>query len=407
MIFQTLDNKNDCYGVFCDGELYFDSPEDLDLTRTWSYSSFLSDKAQEIDYAYLFSGGKSLNEACPEALRDDWSAVDKKLKAYMRSFCLARVSLDENCFFDLVPRQFLLDYCSMRNRISEHVFKTHERPDNYEFLVDLSMVLDKISQQRLNIDLSALRSKLHQSKTRRFKKKMTKIPPYIRYNLFGTKTGRLTTKKDTFPILTFDKDHRSILKPSNDWLVELDYNAAELRTMLALSGKEQPQVDIHEWNIKNIFGGNIGRDEAKTRIFAWLYGSEKEKNNLSNTDVQKILSETYRKKEIVRQNWTGTHVRTRFGRSIPCDSHHALSYIIQSVCVDLVLRRLIALDRILAPTSSRVGFTLHDSIVIDLCDADRHLLPRIIEEFSQTELGKFKVNVSAGKNFGEMKELKL
>tara|TARA_R100001079_G_C4297007_1_gene89585 strand:- start:187 stop:414 length:228 start_codon:yes stop_codon:yes gene_type:complete len=75
--------------------------------------------------------------------------------------------------------------------------------------------------------------------------------------------------------------------------------------------------------------------------------------------------------------------------------------------VDLVLRRLIALDRILAPTSSRVGFTLHDSIVIDLCDADRHLLPRIIEEFSQTELGKFKVNVSAGKNFGEMKELKL
>jgi len=374
-----------------------------DLTHTWNYASFLS--GTQVEYAQIYCSGLSLDEVCPEHLADKWHAVRNRLMAHYKSFSTAKISLDEHCFFDMVPEQFLHDYCEIKDEITSWVFDNYERPENYEFLVELHKLSDRISEVPFNLDFSALNDKRYKTKVRDFIRKYSVREQHCRYNVWGTKTGRLTTVPNSFPIMTLPKQYRSIIKPNNEWLLELDYNAAELRTVLALSGKEQPDEDIHEWNIQNIFNGNLTRDEAKTNIFAWLYGS----NNLSTIDgdIAKTLSEVYRKEEIVRQHWSGLQVRTRFGRTIPSDNHHALSYIIQSSTVDLALRRVIELDRFLRDTDSRVAFTLHDSVIIDLADRDRRLVPRMIEIFSDTELGKFKTNVSAGKDFGSMKRLKL
>ena len=54
---------------------------------------------------------------------------------------------------------------------------------------------------------------------------------------------------------------------------------------------------------------------------------------------------------------------------------------------------------------SNIAFCLHDSLVIDLHEEDGVLIHEIKEIFANTNLGKFKVNVSGGKNFGEMKEM--
>jgi hypothetical protein len=54
---------------------------------------------------------------------------------------------------------------------------------------------------------------------------------------------------------------------------------------------------------------------------------------------------------------------------------------------------------------SYVAFPIHDSIVLDLSEEERGKLPEIIEIFSNTALGKFKVNVSVGTNFGNLKRL--
>jgi hypothetical protein len=45
--------------------------------------------------------------------------------------------------------------------------------------------------------------------------------------------------------------------------LEFDFNAAELRVLLGLLEKEQPQQDIHEWNINNVYRGLITREDAK------------------------------------------------------------------------------------------------------------------------------------------------
>jgi DNA polymerase I-like protein with 3'-5' exonuclease and polymerase domains len=260
----------------------------------------------------------------------------------------------------------------------------------------LAKVLTEIKNKKLNVDATQLSKELHKFKVRRFVKKIKRIAPYIKYDSFRTKTGRLAAYSNSFPILTMDKSYRKILKPNNDWFLEFDYNAAELRVMLGLSGKEQPKEDIHEWNLKNVYNGTGTREEAKKRIFAWLYNPES-KDALS--------SKAYDRNELLNKHWDGTNVKTYFNREIEADAHHALNYIIQSTAADLFLRQMIEVWKLLKGKKSYIAFCMHDSLVIDFSEEEQYLLNELKEKFENTQFGKFKVNSSAGKNYGEMKRL--
>ena len=56
---------------------------------------------------------------------------------------------------------------------------------------------------------------------------------------------------------------------------------------------------------------------------------------------------------------------------------------------------------------SNIAFTLHDSLVIDLSVEDKEMIQDLIKTFGATDLGEYVVNVSAGKNFGQMRALKI
>lgn len=396
MYFQTLDDKGECVGVYKDGNLYFKETMPEGLRRTWKYAEYLEE--DDVQYASIYSGNNSLSDCCPSHLIDEWTETEERLKAFYRSFIIAKVDMNQNCFFDLVPRQFLIRYCEIRNKITKYVFENYEKPVNYDFMVDLTKVLTKIRYQKLNLDVAALSKKAHLPKFRQAMKKYSQIQPYCRYNIKGTKTGRLTTLSDSFPIMTLDKDLRSIVKPTQDWFVELDFNAAELRTLMALAGSETPLEDIHSWNATNLFPPSTERAEAKQRFFSWLYDDNKNNPNLAKYYDRDGVREKY---------WDGKEVKTIFGRTIEADKKHALNYIIQSTTADLVLRQLIKVFNFLKDKRSFVSFTIHDNIVLDIPDEERYIIPEVIEIFSQTELGKFLVNVKAGKDFGNLKDLNL
>ena len=397
MLFQTLDNKHKCIGVYYDGNLYFNRELPNGINKTWSYASFLGDR--EIRYAHLQCGGKSIDSVCPPSIKKDWNQVNRKIKAFMRSIHLAKVSLDDNCFYDLIPKKFLLEFCEVKNRITKHVFENFLPPKNLRFLTLLTKVVEDVNQQKLNIDIDGFKPHLAEYKARQWRKKVKSISPYIKYDIFGTKTGRLTTKKYSFPILTFPKKYRSIIKPNNDIFVELDYNGAELRTLLALSDKNQPATDIHEWNRKHLSGNKTSsRQEIKNSIFAWLYNSKEHPN-------EKVLRKMFDKDKVLNDYWDGEVVKTCFNREIPADKHHALNYTIQSTCADLILQKMIKIHDMLKGRKSNIAFCVHDSIVIDLHTDDKHLMKNIINEFSNTRFGKFKTNVKTGRDFGDLAEL--
>ena len=396
MIFQTLDDKSECVGIYSNGALHFEGIPG-GLTKTWKYTGSIQDP--EIKYAWLYTGGKNLQEACPESLKEELNEVQKTFKAYLLSFKIARIDLRQNCFFDLVPSDFLMQFCEVRNKITKHVFDNYEQPDNYDQLDSFYKLIHKISYQKLNINVDGCRHLMTTTSDREDIKNLVKNKAhYVSYNLFGTVTGRLTTQRDSNPILTMKAKFRELIKPTNDWFVSLDYNGAEVRTFLSLSGHDQPQEDIHSWNMRHLYGGSpVDRDEAKVRFFSTLY----------NVNDMSLNGSVYNREGVLSKFYTDGKINTPTGRQIEVEQRKALSYLIQSTTSDLTLDRAVALDKALENTKSKVAFVVHDEVVLDIAEEDKEKIPELKAMFENNKLGNFMANTKAGKSYGKMMELKL
>jgi hypothetical protein len=394
-LFQVLDSNADCVGYFANNMINPRSPLPR-IGKTWDYSSHLTGDGYEI--ARIYSNGATLTEMCPENLQEEWEAIKQRVRACLRAFEKAQLSLQHNCFYDVVPEYFLFQFLSAKNSITQHVLNTIRRPENYKQMYQLLEMLTAIRERSLNIDVRPIQHLLGSVRGKNFIKTLQTVRPTCDYNPWGTITGRLATQPHTFPILTMNKEFRQCIRPHNDWLLELDFNAAELRTLLALAGKSQPTNDIHAWNAQNVFGGNLSREKAKTKTFAWLYSDR----------PHAALEEMYNKEVVREKYWDGSTIKTEYGRIIEnVDEHHALNYIIQSTTIDMVHEQAYKVYQALRGRKSYISFLIHDAVYIDLAEEDRYEILNLLDTFKKTRYDIFKVNVAAGKNLGDLKDLKL
>lgn len=394
MIFQTLDDKTECVGVYTDGKLYFEEIPS-DLTHTWKYTGSLKNK--DVEYAWLYCNGRSLEQAAPEEMLPELVKAQRRFKAYMKSFQIAKINMREHCVFDLVPADFLKQFCEIKNQITKYVFENYDKPLHYDHLANVQELLYKIKYQDLNINNEGCKNLFYRTRDREKIKNLLDGYKHIDYNLFGTVTGRLATNPESFPILTIRQDYRKIIKPHNDFFLSLDYNGAEVRTFLGLSGLEQPIEDVHQWNVDNIFNGEMDRDIAKTVFFAWLY----------NPESKTIEGNLYDRTKLLTQWYQDGSIKTPFHRSIKVNAEKAFNYLLQSTTADIVLEKAVTIDKMLEGRKSFISHIIHDEVVIDLSDEDKELTPEIKEVFSETRYGKYLVNLQAGTNYFDLKELKL
>jgi len=394
LIFQTLDDKTECVGVYTDGKLYFEEIPS-DLTHTWKYTGSLKNK--DVEYAWLYCNGRSLEQAAPEEMLPELVKAQRRFKAYMKSFQIAKINMREHCVFDLVPADFLKQFCEIKNQITKYVFENYDKPLHYDHLANVQELLYKIKYQDLNINNEGCKNLFYRTRDREKIKNLLDGYKHIDYNLFGTVTGRLATNPESFPILTIRQDYRKIIKPHNDFFLSLDYNGAEVRTFLGLSGLEQPIEDVHQWNVDNIFNGEMDRDIAKTVFFAWLY----------NPESKTIEGNLYDRTKLLTQWYQDGSIKTPFHRSIKVNAEKAFNYLLQSTTADIVLEKAVTIDKMLEGRKSFISHIIHDEVVIDLSDEDKELTPEIKEVFSETRYGKYLVNLQAGTNYFDLKELKL
>jgi len=390
-----MDDKKNCSGIYTDGQFVYDRmPDNID--GTWGYSDHLQQR--HIQYAYLWSQGSQISDICPEHLKTRWTSREGTIRAHYKSLRTTGINMSDVCFYELIPDKQLEHYFQTKNEICDWVFTNVDKPTHYGLLHDSYITIQNIAKHEVTINKHKLfRYSQKDAKARslwHWLKDRGEV--YTKYNLFGSVTGRLTTAEGSFPIMNLKTELKDIVEPKWDGFLELDFNAAEIRTMISLMGQEQPPEDIHEWNIKNIFKEEITRAKAKQKFFAWLYNSEN----------KTIDSEFYSKDALVEKFYQEGQIRTPFGRRTVCDRFHALNYLLQSASSDNCLDRVNKIERFLRDRRSYVAFTIHDCVIIDLHRDDRSLVPQLKQIFEDTKLGKFPSSCHIGKNFGEMREFK-
>ena len=338
-------------------------------------------------------GGKNIDEVCPEDLKDDWKNLQKILKSHVKSHQMVGLPIDDR-FWKILPKHFTSQREDLKEFILEDIKNNINKPLNYNFLINTQALIDKITSQKLKINKKALN--VGTAKARRFYKKLDRLEPCVKYNLYGTKTGRLTVESGYFPILNLDKEHRCVLTPQNDFFVELDFNSAELRVVFYLMGQEQPDLDIHNWIKDNVYKTKITRDRLKSKTFAWLYNPQAENHRLESF---------IDRRKLVKKYYINGRVETPFDRSLEVEPNKALNYLIQSTTADLVLRQALKVDECLENKKSKIAFIVHDSVVLDMSKDEVEELVKsrlVLDIFKKTDFGDFKINMAVGTNYGKM-----
>jgi hypothetical protein len=72
-----------------------------------------------------------------------------------------------------------------------------------------------------------------------------------------------------------------------------------------------------------------------------------------------------------------------------------------------VIERAIEIDKMLEGKKTFISHIVHDEIVIDFADEDRDMIKEVKEVFAKNRLGRFEVNLKAGKNYYDLDNLVL
>ena len=111
MILQTLDIKDNCTGIYHDGEFllsdFAETARSYDIA--WKHSPALQD--ENYRYLYISLRDEDLSPYCSDP--ELFMTYRKKMEAHQKAAVNAKVSMVDTCFFDLLPEHQLVKWFAL------------------------------------------------------------------------------------------------------------------------------------------------------------------------------------------------------------------------------------------------------------------------------------------------------
>lgn len=180
--------------------------------------------------------------------------------------------------------------------------------------------------------------------------------------------GRYGLKENSFEILSCSKQERGKIESiSEDYiLVEFDYNAFEIRTLLALCKIKQPQEDLY--TLLSSQQNKLSRDEFKKFMITKLYSNNPDKILLNIIQKRKL------KEKFPLKNGKVINI---FGKILESDEYHYYSRLLQSTAAYILFQQMFKLISYIKLNNlkSNIAFCIHDSICMNVHSSEKqHIL---------------------------------
>lgn len=323
---------------------------------------------RDSDYSYSLRGQKSLRKI--RLFNSPTGLLSQKMKSYVSSYESLGYLFEEIP----TPPDFILNLeFEQRRKFFEREVKRSRKVHDTCYYSNLADMICDINDREVLV-------------------KGRRAPARIIYQIDGTKTGRLGTSHNSLPILTMTKENRADVIADNDAIVEVDFNAADLRIFLHLSGNQQPKGDLHSFNANKIY--NCSRDEAKKHVFHWLFSSKKNGHELEEKLYNKRISRKFLSQD-------QKELKNKFGRTIAIpdnrigDEGYALSMLLQSMTAEFALRQFLKAWALLKESGadSFIKFIIHDAVYFDLKFEELEVFQKAVDAMKESDFGRFPVNI--------------
>lgn len=238
-----------------------------------------------------------------------------------------------------------------------------------------------------------------------------------RFNITGTKTGRLSCESPNMQQIPKESLIRQIFVPSLDYLIEADYSQLELRTTATVSGDPslldafKNGIDLHLLTASRIFGKSPDevtdseRRIAKGINFGVVYGitprglvdnllplgidiNEKDADRYIKTfflTYPKVLDWIRTTRSVAKVNKV-VHsifgVERHLSKTEETDMREAVNFVIQSSSAYMTFFAIVYLFNEFRKRNmrSRIVLTIHDSIVLDVAKEELEDVIRLLKE---------------------------
>ncbi|MCX8008824.1 MAG: hypothetical protein N3A54_03935 [Patescibacteria group bacterium] len=280
----------------------------------------------------------------------EYSVIDfEQYKRLENFYNLYHLQSSEN------KRRILLSKSSVKNMfrvfcgLCEDYIQGLQYPENYDLLLFERSFIEDVSRRDIKVSEDApddLKGKR------------------ILYNMYRSKTGRLTCERDSFPILNLSSEKRHFVVPHNDFFGIYDQVSADFRIFLQIFDKKS---GIDKAVEKELYGNLEGeeRQKKKQEIYSLLY-SKSYHDYFHNIKLKETCDSLIEEEDV-----NFVYIKTPLKRRLKIEKERGVDfsiitpYVIQSTTSDLVFYALKNIQKIMQGKKSFVMGTIHDSFIVD------------------------------------------